>query len=94
MDSSLVVSSPASLKDAGMNSWGCVVKSCPSFDGHSLSAVCFASGCGKCFWKKQRITLACDLTLQSEQIFRGTVAAALKSFGHSKREFILVIHNH
>jgi 16S rRNA (cytidine1402-2'-O)-methyltransferase len=39
-----------------------------------------------------RITVALDLTLPSEEIFRGRVATALSRFKGTKREFVLVIH--
>jgi 16S rRNA (cytidine1402-2'-O)-methyltransferase len=38
------------------------------------------------------ITLAIDLTLQGEVIFRGTVAEARKSLGERKSEFVLILH--
>lgn len=48
----------------------------------------------KTFGNRQRITLACDLTLKSELIFRGTVHDALLRFAESKKEFILILHDH
>jgi 16S rRNA (cytidine1402-2'-O)-methyltransferase len=39
------------------------------------------------------ITLAMDLTLPSEEIFRGRVADAIKRFGKQKKEFVLIVHS-
>jgi 16S rRNA (cytidine1402-2'-O)-methyltransferase len=38
------------------------------------------------------ITLAIDITLPGEMIFRGTVAEARKRLGERKSEFVLIIH--
>ncbi|RPJ42731.1 MAG: 16S rRNA (cytidine(1402)-2'-O)-methyltransferase [Chloroflexi bacterium] len=38
------------------------------------------------------ITLAMDLTLPGETIFRGTIAAATRSLGQRKGEFVLIVH--
>ncbi len=38
------------------------------------------------------ITLAMDMTLPGETIFRGTIAAAEKSIGQRKSEFVLIVH--
>lgn len=38
------------------------------------------------------ITLAMDLTLHNESIFRGTLSAARKQVGRRKSEFILILH--
>jgi 16S rRNA (cytidine1402-2'-O)-methyltransferase len=38
------------------------------------------------------ITLALDLTLPDETIFRGTIAEAVKSQGQRKSEFVLIVH--
>jgi 16S rRNA (cytidine1402-2'-O)-methyltransferase len=38
------------------------------------------------------ITLAMDLTLPGETIFRGTIAEAEKSIGQRKSEFVLIVH--
>ncbi len=38
------------------------------------------------------ITLAMDLTLADETIFRGTIAEAEKSIGQRKSEFVLIVH--
>ncbi len=37
------------------------------------------------------VMLACDLTLPTEQIYRGTAAGALAAAGKEKREFVLII---
>jgi 16S rRNA (cytidine1402-2'-O)-methyltransferase len=47
---------------------------------------------GVVFGGKQRITLACDLTLPSEKVFRGSVASIRDSILKHKAEFILIIH--
>lgn len=44
------------------------------------------------FGKQVPITLACDLTLPSESILRGSVADILKTIGKRKAEFILIVH--
>ncbi len=38
------------------------------------------------------ITLAMDLTLPGESIFRGTISQAKKSIGQRKSEFVLIVH--
>lgn len=38
------------------------------------------------------ITLAMDLTLPEETIFRGTIAEAQKNLGQRKGEFVLIVH--
>jgi 16S rRNA (cytidine1402-2'-O)-methyltransferase len=38
------------------------------------------------------ITLAMDLTLPGETIFRGTLSEASRSFGQRKGEFVLIVH--
>lgn len=38
------------------------------------------------------ITLAMDLTLSNETIFRGTISEAEKSIGQRKSEFVLIVH--
>lgn len=43
------------------------------------------------FGDKQQIVLACDLTLPSECIYRGTVEAVLKQIEKKKSEFVLII---
>jgi 16S rRNA (cytidine1402-2'-O)-methyltransferase len=45
------------------------------------------------FGSKNRITLACDLTLPTEKILRGPIGEIRKSIGESKAEFILIIHH-
>jgi 16S rRNA (cytidine1402-2'-O)-methyltransferase len=47
----------------------------------------------KVFGKNQTITLACDLTLPGEAIFRGDVEAIIKQTAQHKAEFVLIIHN-
>lgn len=44
------------------------------------------------FGGKQRITLACNLTMPGEHIYRGTVTAVLQQVGKRKAEFILILH--
>jgi 16S rRNA (cytidine1402-2'-O)-methyltransferase len=44
------------------------------------------------FGSSQRVTLACDLTLPAEKIFRGSVASVQEKIGKRKAEFILIIH--
>jgi 16S rRNA (cytidine1402-2'-O)-methyltransferase len=39
-----------------------------------------------------RITLACDLTLPQERIYRGTAGEVIRLAGSRKAEFILIIH--
>lgn len=46
----------------------------------------------KVFGKGQPITLACDLTLPKETIYRGTVDSIYKQTNGRKAEFILIIH--
>jgi 16S rRNA (cytidine1402-2'-O)-methyltransferase len=41
----------------------------------------------------QRITLACDLTLPSESIFRGGISSLRRQVGKRKAEFILILHS-
>jgi len=38
------------------------------------------------------ITLAIDMTLNSEKIFRGTIAEAQKHLGQRKGEFVVIVH--
>jgi 16S rRNA (cytidine1402-2'-O)-methyltransferase len=45
----------------------------------------------KVFGKHRRITLACDLTLPTEKIFRGNAQDVLNSLHRNKAEFILFI---
>jgi 16S rRNA (cytidine1402-2'-O)-methyltransferase len=44
------------------------------------------------FGSQQRITLACDLTMPTEEIFRGNISSVMQKIGIRKAEFILVIH--
>jgi len=44
------------------------------------------------FGKRQRITLACDLTLPGEEILRDTAAKVRTRVGKRKAEFVLIIH--
>ncbi len=44
------------------------------------------------FGANHSITLACDLTLSSENIYRGGVAEIQRRLGNLKAEFILIIH--
>lgn len=44
------------------------------------------------FGKKQIVTLSCDLTLATENIFRGTISDVQNKVGKRKAEFILIIH--
>jgi 16S rRNA (cytidine1402-2'-O)-methyltransferase len=44
------------------------------------------------FGKNAQITLACDLSLRSETIYRGTIGEISKQAGKRKAEFILIIH--
>jgi 16S rRNA (cytidine1402-2'-O)-methyltransferase len=46
----------------------------------------------KVFGPDQYITLACDLTLPSEKVFRGNIHAVHKQTGGKKAEFILILH--
>lgn len=46
----------------------------------------------KIFGKNQWVTLACDLTLASEEIYRGRVGNILMELANQKKEFILIIH--
>jgi 16S rRNA (cytidine1402-2'-O)-methyltransferase len=46
----------------------------------------------KAFGKNHTITLATDLTLPSEHIYRGTVAMVQQQVGPRKAEFILIVH--
>jgi 16S rRNA (cytidine1402-2'-O)-methyltransferase len=46
----------------------------------------------KTFGKNQTVTLACDLTLPSEAIFRGSIEAVTKHAAQRKAEFVLIIH--
>ena len=48
---------------------------------------------GSAYGKGRRITLACDLTLPSESIFRGTIKQVQQKVTDRKAEFILVIHS-
>lgn len=43
------------------------------------------------FGMEQRITLACNLTLADETIFRGTIRTIINEIGDRKAEFILII---
>ncbi len=47
----------------------------------------------KTFGKGAQITLACDLTLPKETIYRGGVNEVKQQAGQRKAEFILIIHN-
>lgn len=38
------------------------------------------------------ITLAMDLTLEGETIFRGTIAEAIKTLSRRKSEFVMIVH--
>lgn len=44
------------------------------------------------FGNQQRVTLACDLTLPTEDIIRGNISSVIQKVGSRKAEFILVIH--
>jgi 16S rRNA (cytidine1402-2'-O)-methyltransferase len=46
----------------------------------------------KTFGKNQPVTLACDLTLPGEAIFRGSVESVIKHTVQRKAEFVLIIH--
>jgi 16S rRNA (cytidine1402-2'-O)-methyltransferase len=41
---------------------------------------------------KINVTLAMDLTLPGEEIFRGQLVDAIKRYGKQKREFVLIVH--
>jgi 16S rRNA (cytidine1402-2'-O)-methyltransferase len=45
----------------------------------------------KTFGKGQPVTLACDLTLVTEKIYRGSISEVRQQVGKKKAEFILVI---
>ena len=47
----------------------------------------------KIFGKGAQVTLACDLTLPKETIYRGTAGEVKQQAGQRKAEFILIIHN-
>ena len=47
----------------------------------------------KTFGKGAQVTLACDLTLPKETIYRGAVNEVKQQAGPRKAEFILIIHN-
>jgi len=47
---------------------------------------------GSAYGKGRRITLACDLTLPSESIFRGSIKQVQQKVKGRKAEFILVVH--
>ena len=47
---------------------------------------------GLVFGKGQQATLACDLTLSSENIFRGNIAEIHAQVNQRKAEFVLIIH--
>ena len=44
------------------------------------------------FGGNQKITLACDLTLKTEAVYRGSVSEVLKNLGKKKAEFIMILH--
>ncbi len=44
------------------------------------------------FGGSTNITLAIDITLPGEMIFRGTIAEARKNLGQRKSEFVLIVH--
>ena len=46
----------------------------------------------KIFGSNAEITLACDLTLSGERVFRGKISRAVKEFSNQKREFILILN--
>jgi 16S rRNA (cytidine1402-2'-O)-methyltransferase len=46
----------------------------------------------KVFGKGQKITVACDLTLPGEKIYRGSAADVLQQAGGRKSEFIMIVH--
>jgi 16S rRNA (cytidine1402-2'-O)-methyltransferase len=45
------------------------------------------------FGSSNRVTLACDLTLPTEQVFRGAISEVRSSTGQKKAEFILIVHH-
>jgi 16S rRNA (cytidine1402-2'-O)-methyltransferase len=47
---------------------------------------------GKVFGQGQQVTLACNLTLPDETIYRGTIGAIHKQTVNRKAEFLLIIH--
>lgn len=47
----------------------------------------------KVFGKGAQVTLACDLTLPAEKVYRGAAAEVLKQVLQKKAEFILVVHS-
>jgi 16S rRNA (cytidine1402-2'-O)-methyltransferase len=47
---------------------------------------------GEVYGGETLITLAIDLTLPGEIIFRGTISEADRSFGQRKGEFVLIVH--
>ncbi len=47
----------------------------------------------KTFGKGQNVTLAVDLTLNSENIYRGSAAEVRQKIGARKGEFILIVHS-
>lgn len=46
----------------------------------------------KVFGKNQAVTLACNLTLPGEVIYRGSVSQIRRQLAAPKAEFLLVIH--
>jgi len=44
------------------------------------------------FGKNQMVTLACDLTLPGEAIYRGSLESIIKQTAQRKAEFVLIIH--
>ncbi len=44
------------------------------------------------FGKGQKVTVAADLTLPRERIYRGPVGEVIKQVGERKAEFILIVH--
>ena len=46
----------------------------------------------KCQRPEHKITLACDLTTEKEQIKKGTCAEIMKEIETKKAEFMLIIH--
>ena len=58
---------------------------------YRLSAV--LDDVSRTFGKGAQVTLACDLTLPKETVYRGKVSEVKKQAGPRKAEFILVIHN-
>ena len=47
---------------------------------------------GKIFGKNRQVTLAYDLTLPGETIFRGTAIDVQRQTANCKGEYVLVIH--